>query len=239
MWPKQIVTKITKLKPVIALNCAQRNKERQKLKGEFVLNLIQAAGWPIWFLLLCSVIGLALIIERGLSLRSSQILSPTAREHAFELAQAEYIDQQQLQRLQQSCALGQIYTSLLEVREQPDFLRRQATEEAGAIVYFQLTRYLAALGTIAVIAPLLGLFGTVIGMIEIFASYSPQGSDPSLLAKGISMALYNTGFGIMIAVPALIAHRYYRSRSDFLLHRLEVEASKLNRFIEQTYELSR
>ena len=205
-----------------------------KIKGIRVLSIIQAAGWPIWFLLLCSVIGLALIIERGLSLRSNHILSPEARDHAFELAKAEHIDHQQLQRLQQSCALGQVYASLLEAREQPDILRRQATEEAGSMVYFQLTRYLPALGTVAVIAPLLGLFGTVVGMIEIFASYSPQGSDPSLLANGISMALYNTGFGIIIAVPALIAHRYYRSRSDFLLHRLEIEASKLNRFIEQT-----
>lgn len=199
-----------------------------------MLSIIQAAGWPIWFLLLCSVIGLALIIERGLSLRSSHILSPSARDQAFELAKAEHIDQQQLQRLRHSSALGQIYAGLLEVREQPDLLRRQAAEEVGSMVYFQLNRYLPALGTVAVIAPLLGLFGTVVGMIEIFSSYNPQGSDPSLLANGISMALYNTGFGIIIAVPALIAHRYYRSRSDFLLHRLEIEASKLNRFIERT-----
>lgn len=204
-----------------------------------MLSIIQAAGWPIWFLLLCSVIGLALIVERGLSLRSNHILSPGVRETAFELAQAKHIDPPQLQRLRQSNALGEIYASILEVRTQPDAIRKQAAEEAGNNVYFQLSRYLPALGTVAVIAPLLGLFGTVVGMIEIFSSYSPQGSDPALLANGISMALYNTGFGIIIAVPALIAHRYYRSRSDYLLHSLEIEASKLNRFIEQIHELSR
>lgn len=199
-----------------------------------MLSIIQAAGWPIWFLLLCSIIGLALIIERGLSLRSSKILNPAIRDYAFELAKAEHINPDQLQRLRQDSALGQIYANLLELHNEPDPIRRQAAEEAGAMVHFQLTRYLPALGTIAVIAPLLGLFGTVVGMIEIFASYTPQGSDPALLANGISMALYNTGFGILIAVPALIAHRYYRSRSDYLLHRLEVEASRLNRFIEKS-----
>lgn len=204
-----------------------------------MLSIIQAAGWPIWLLLLCSIIGLALIIERGLSLRSSKILNTEIREQAFELAKAGRIEDQQLQRLSQNSALGKIYAHLLEVRDQPEAIRRQSAEEAGAIVYFQLTRYLPALGTIAVIAPLLGLFGTVIGMIEIFSSYSPQGSDPAILANGISMALYNTGFGIMIAVPALIAHRYYRSRSDYLLHSLEIEASRLNRFVEQNHELSR
>lgn len=204
-----------------------------------MLSIIQAAGWPIWLLLLCSIIGLALIIERGLSLRSSKILNPEIREQAFELARANRIEDQQLQRLSQNSALGKIYAHLLEVRDQPEAIRRQSAEEAGAAVYFQLTRYLPALGTIAVIAPLLGLFGTVVGMIEIFASYSPQGSDPAILANGISMALYNTGFGIMIAVPALIAHRYYRSRSEYLLHSLEIEASRLNRFVEQNHELSR
>lgn len=198
-----------------------------------MLSLIQAAGWPIWFLLLCSIIGLALILERGFSLRSNKILNPDIRKHAFELAKAPTITSEQLQRLRQDSALGQVYSSLLENRTQPDPIRRQATEEAGAMVHFQLTRYLPALGTIAVIAPLLGLFGTVVGMIEIFSAYNPQGSDPAILANGISMALYNTGFGIIIAVPALIAHRYYRSRTDYLLHSLEIEASRLNRFIEQ------
>ncbi|WP_300647613.1 MotA/TolQ/ExbB proton channel family protein [Paenalcaligenes sp.] len=198
-----------------------------------MLSIIQAAGWPIWFLLLCSIIGLALIIERGISLRSAAVFSTAARDHAYELARQAHPSAEQIQRLQKTNALGHIYASLLQNKDQPETVRQHAAEDAGSEVYFQLNRYLPALGTIAVIAPLLGLFGTVVGMIEIFASYQPQGSDPTLLANGISMALYNTGFGIIIAVPALIAHRYYRSRSDYLLHRLEIEASRFNRFLSQ------
>ena len=198
-----------------------------------MLSIIQAAGWPIWFLLLCSIIGLALIIERAFSLRSAKILNLRLRDQAYEMAQHQDLLPEQIQRLRQSSPLGQIYASLLEHRQAPEFVRRQAAEETGSLIHFQLNRYLPALGTVAVVAPLLGLFGTVVGMIEIFASYSPQGSDPTLLANGIAMALYNTGFGIMIAVPALISHRYYRSRTDYLLNTLEVEAGRFNRFIEK------
>lgn len=198
-----------------------------------MLSIIQAAGWPIWFLLLCSIIGLALIIERAFSLRSAKVLNLRLRDHAYELARHPELLPEQIQRLRQNSALGQLYASLLEHRHDPEFVRRQAAEEIGSLIHFQLNRYLPALGTVAVIAPLLGLFGTVVGMIEIFAAYSPQGSDPTLLANGIAMALYNTGFGIMIAVPALIFHRYYRSRTDYLLNSLEVEAGRFNRFIDQ------
>src|SRR5690606_1077499 len=97
----------------------------------------------------------------------------------------------------------------------------------------RLNRYLPALSTIAVVAPLLGLFGTVVGMIDIFASYTPEGGDPAQLARGISIALYNTGFGIIIAVPALVFHRYFRSRVEEYLHRMEREASALNRIINR------
>lgn len=198
-----------------------------------MLSIIQAAGWPIWFLLLCSIIGLALIIERAFSLRSSKILDLRLRDQAYEMAQHTDLLPEQLQRLGQASPLGQLYAILLENRRAPEFVRRQAAEEVGSAIHFQLHRYLPALGTVAVVAPLLGLFGTVIGMIEIFSAYTPQGSDPALLANGIAMALYNTGFGIMIAVPALIFHRYYRSRADYLLNNLETEAGRFNRFIEQ------
>ena len=94
-------------------------------------------------------------------------------------------------------------------------------------VAFQLERYLPALATVATIAPLLGLFGTVIGMIEIFGAYRPDGSDPSELARGISIALYNTGFGILIAIPAVIAHRHFKSRVQALLVQMEQSARKV------------
>lgn len=199
-----------------------------------MLSIIQAAGWPIWLLLICSIIGLALIIERAFSLRSPLIITPDIREQAYEMIRAPEINIDTLQRMRKYSALGQLYASLLEHKNETALLRQQAAEETGTIIQFQLSRYIPALGTVAVVAPLLGLFGTVIGMIELFSAYSPQGGDPSILARGISMALYNTGFGILIAVPALIAHRYYRSRVNFLLHRLEIEASRFNRLIEQS-----
>ncbi len=198
-----------------------------------MLSIIQAAGWPIWFLLLCSIIGLALIIERAFSLRSAKIIDLRLRDQAYELAQQPTLLPEQIQRLNQGSPLGQLYASLLENRHAAEATRRQAAEEIGSTIHFQLNRYLPALGTVAVVAPLLGLFGTVVGMIEIFSAYSPQGSDPTLLANGIAMALYNTGFGILIAVPALVFHRYYRSRADYLLNSLEIESSRFNRFIDQ------
>lgn len=198
-----------------------------------MLSIIQAAGWPIWLLLICSIIGLALIIERGFSLRSPLIITPDIREQAYEMIRAPELNTDTLQRMRQYSALGQLYACLLEYKNETSLLRQQAVEETGAIVQFQLSRYIPALATVAVVAPLLGLFGTVIGMIELFSAYTPQGGDPAILARGISMALYNTGFGILIAVPALIAHRYYRSRVNFLLHKLEIEASRFNRLIEQ------
>jgi biopolymer transport protein ExbB len=104
---------------------------------------------------------------------------------------------------------------------------RLAVEDAGRDVAFQLERYLAALATVATIAPLMGLFGTVVGMIEIFAAYRPDGSDPTELARGISIALYNTGFGILIAIPAVIAHRHFKTRVQGLLIQLEQAARQV------------
>lgn len=199
-----------------------------------MLSIIQAAGWPIWLLLICSIIALALIIERAFSLRSSLILTPEIRDQAYEMIRASENHPDVLQRMRQHSALGLLYACLLEHKHENATQRQQAVEEIGATIHFQLARYIPALGTVAVIAPLLGLFGTVIGMIELFSAYSPQGGDPAALARGISMALYNTGFGILIAIPALIAHRYYRSRANYLLHRLEIEASRFNRLIEQS-----
>lgn len=100
-------------------------------------------------------------------------------------------------------------------------------EDTGRDVAFQLERYLPALATVATIAPLLGLFGTVIGMIEIFAAYRPDGSDPTELARGISIALYNTGFGILIAIPAVIAHRHFKTRVQALLLKMEQSARQV------------
>jgi biopolymer transport protein ExbB len=104
---------------------------------------------------------------------------------------------------------------------------KEAVEEAGRIAAHDLERFLTTLGTIATAAPLLGLFGTVIGMIEIFGSQSPTGTNPQQLAHGISIALYNTAFGIGIAIPALIFYRHYKNKVDGFVVDMEQQAAKL------------
>ena len=198
-----------------------------------MLALIDAAGWPVWLLLACSVLALALILERLLSLRTSRILPPGLARQIGELTLQNRIQDDSLARLHASSPLGRVLATVLQHRHEDAALRQAAAEAAGNELGYQLNKYIPALGTIAVIAPLLGLFGTVIGMIHIFAAYDPAGGDPSLVARGISVALYNTAFGILIAVPALIFHRYFRSRADFLLHRLESEAGALDRLLGQ------
>ena len=126
-----------------------------------------------------------------------------------------------IEKLAASCALGEILAEVLRYRHRPEADMRQAVEDTGQDVAYTLQRFLPALATVATIAPLLGLFGTVIGMIEIFAVYRPDGSDPTQMAHGISVALYNTAFGILIAIPAMIAHRLFRTRVDGLLLRME------------------
>lgn len=196
-----------------------------------MLGILQAAGWPIWFLVATSVLGLAIIIERAMSLRHKNILPVRLPGQVAELYRKDQDHPEALLRLAASSPLGRVLAEVLSTRHENDNSRLAAVEDVGKDVAYKLNRYLPALSTIAVVAPLLGLFGTVVGMIEIFASYTPAGGDPAQLARGISIALYNTGFGILIAIPALIFHRYYRSRVDYYLHQMEREASALNRLL--------
>ena len=184
-------------------------------------SIVAEAGWPIWLLLALSVVGLALIIERALSLQSARVIPPELAAQVRQMVQAGEDTPAAIEKLADSCALGEILAEVLRTRQRPAAEMRQAVEDTGQDVAYTLQRFLPALATVATIAPLLGLFGTVIGMIEIFAVYRPDGSDPTQMAHGISVALYNTAFGILIAIPAMIAHRLYRSRVDGLLLRME------------------
>lgn len=198
-----------------------------------MLEIIDAAGWPIWLLLATSVLGLALIIERFLSLRRKLILPPNLSAQVADLIQRNQQTPEAVDRLAENSPLGRILAEVLTNSAESNAYRVAAIEDVGKDVGHQLNRYLPALATIAVLGPLMGLFGTVIGMIEIFASYTPTGGDPAQLARGISIALYNTAFGIIIAIPALIFHRYFRSRVDYYLLRMEREANALNRLINR------
>ena len=189
--------------------------------------IIQAAGWPIWPLLLASVIALALIIERFVSLRDPKIIPPLLLEQAIEVYQRQGVDEDMLARLARDSPLGTVLAAGLRNHRSSRYVMKEAIDEAGRHVAHDLERFLTTLGTIATAAPLLGLFGTVIGMIEIFGSQGPTGTNPQQLAHGISIALYNTAFGIAIAIPALIFYRHFRNKVDTLVVEMEQLAAKL------------
>ena len=190
-------------------------------------SIVIQAGWPIWLLILVSIAGLAIVIERALSLQSRRIAPPDLTNQVLQLVRAQADQPEAIEKLRKSSPLGQILAELLNHRDLAASELRVVVEDAARDVAFQLERYLAALATVATIAPLLGLFGTVVGMIEIFAAYRPDGSDPTELARGISIALYNTGFGILIAIPAVIAHRHFKSRVQTLLNQMEQSARRV------------
>lgn len=197
-----------------------------------MLSIIQAAGWPIWPLILCSVVGLALVIERLTSLRTSRIAPPQLVDEVLSISRNSLPAMDVVNKLAENSVLGQVLASgLRAVIVEPritERMLRQTFEVAGRSAAQQLERYLNTLGTIAAAAPLLGLLGTVVGMIEIFGSQAPTGTNnPAALAHGISIALYNTAFGLIIAIPALMFYRYFRGRVDDHLMSLELAAERL------------
>lgn len=198
-----------------------------------MFSIIQAAGWPIWPLIVCSILGLALVIERFLSLKTAKVAPPQLLEEVLAAARTEVPATDVVDQLEKNSALGEVLASgLRAMQAKPDSSDdelRAALESRGRLVTHRLERYLSALATIASVAPLLGLFGTVVGMIDIFGSQSPAGGsgNPAQLAHGISVALYNTAFGLIIAIPALIFWRYFRARVDEYLLTLELAGERL------------
>lgn len=184
-------------------------------------SIVIQAGWPIWPLIALSIVGLAIVIERALSLNAARLIPNDLPAQVIQMVRAKADTPEAIEKLRTSSPLGLILSELLRCRHMPPAELRCAVEDAGRDVSHILQRYLPALATVASIAPLMGLFGTVVGMIEIFAAYKPDGSDPTELARGISIALYNTGFGILIAIPAVMVHRLFKSRVEALLLKME------------------
>ncbi|HXE22726.1 MAG TPA: MotA/TolQ/ExbB proton channel family protein [Rhodoferax sp.] len=206
-----------------------------------MLSIVQAAGWPIWPLVIASIVALALIIERFVSLKTARIAPPRLLDEAIAVSRSAVPVPDIVTQLEQNSALGAILASglrALNIDPHCSEAELRATlEGAGRSVAHQLEKYLNALATIASAAPLMGLFGTVIGMIEIFGSQA-SGSlgaagagNPAQLAHGISVALYNTAFGLIIAVPSLIFWRYFRGRVDEYLLTLELAAERFARHL--------
>jgi len=192
-----------------------------------VWSLIQAAGWPIWPLLAASVIALALIFERLYSLRQSVVAPPGLVDQVLAEFRQTGATPELLSKTARRAPLGRLLAAGLANVKSPRPVMKEAIEEVGRVVIHELERFLTTLGTIAAMAPLMGLFGTVVGMIEIFGSQSAAGSNPIQLAHGISIALYNTAFGLVVAIPAMIFYRHFRAKVDELVVEMEQQATKL------------
>lgn len=191
-------------------------------------SIVSQAGWPIWFLIILSVAMVAICIERFLSLRTERIAPSSLAATMLQTLRTSNDHAATLAKMAAASPLGAVLVETYKRSDLPPSQRRLAIEDVGRVQAHHLNRYLPLLSLIASIAPLMGLFGTVVGMIEIFGSYRPDGTDPTQLARGISTALYNTGFGIVIAVPAMMAHRYFKSRVASLLIQMEQASRQLN-----------
>ncbi|HTD89042.1 MAG TPA: MotA/TolQ/ExbB proton channel family protein [Burkholderiales bacterium] len=193
-----------------------------------MFSIIQAAGWPIWPLIIASVIALAIIAERLWSLRGSMVMPNGLLMQAVQEYRQNGASPASLAKLADGSPLGQVLAAGIKNIKSTPAVLKESIEEAGRAVAANLERFLTTLGTIAAIAPLLGLFGTVIGMIEIFGAASPSGnSNPTQLAHGISIALYNTAYGLVVAIPSMIFYRHFRGKVDNLLLDMEMQGTKL------------
>lgn len=190
-------------------------------------DIIIAAGWPIWPLIATSVFGVAIILERFWSLRESYVIPQNLMEDVKKLVGSGSIKRDAVEALRVNSPLGQIMAVAIENQNSSLEIIKDSIEEAGSLVSYKLERYLGALSTISTVAPLLGLFGTIIGMVELFSSFTSSGHDVAVFARGISIALYNTAGGIVVAVPAMIAFRYFRSKVDHLVNEMEQQALHL------------
>ena len=189
--------------------------------------IIQAAGWPIWPLLFASIVAVALIIERLITLRRSKILPEGLLEKVVGELRTSGATPEMINRVALSSPLGRVLAAGLRNVRSPREVMKESIEETGRAVVHDLERFLTTLGTIASIRPLMGLFGTVVGMIEIFGSQTPGGSNPQQLAHGISIALYNTGFGLVIAIPSMIFWRHFRALVNSFIIDMQQQAVRL------------
>lgn len=213
----------------ISHNRAFARTDRQET---VLVSIIQAAGWPIWLLIVCSIVALALILERLYHLRPSLVAPPTLVDEVLGVSKSSLPSGDVIDKLAENSVLGTVLAAgLRSVVAEPRITEtslRLAIENAGRTAVHRTERYLNTLGTIASAAPLLGLFGTIIGMIEIFGSQAPTGqSNPQMLSHGISVALYNTAFGLIIAIPSLMFYRYFRGRVDEFQLTMEIAAERL------------
>lgn len=193
-----------------------------------MFEIIKSGGWLMLPIILCSIIAMGIIVERYWALRRDKIAPKDQLAQVWSQIKNNQMDGAKLKELKQSSALGQILAAGLSNSKLGRDVMKDSIEEAASHVAHEMERFLSALGTIAAITPLLGLLGTVLGMIEVFTAIMVQGTgNAGVLAGGISQALITTATGLAIAIPALIFHRALTRRVDELLVNMEQEAIKL------------
>lgn len=190
--------------------------------------LIQAGGWVMWPIMLCSMAALAIVAERCWSLQRKRVIPPGLVEQVWQWARTGVLDGKRLQALHRSSPLGRVLAAGIANRNYEREIMKESIDEVGRHVAHDLGRYLNTLGSIAGVSPLLGLLGTVFGMITMFSAVSQHGAgNPQELAAGIGQALITTAAGLTVAIPALMFHRYLRGKVDSLVIDMEQEAVKL------------
>jgi biopolymer transport protein ExbB len=192
-----------------------------------VFAIIEAAGWPIWPIVFASILALGIIAERFWSLRQSLVAPAGLLPAVVQELKQKGVSAEMLVRLAQGSPLGQVFAAGLKNVKSSREVMKESIEEAGRAAAYDLERFLTTLGTIASISPLLGLLGTVIGMVQIFGAQTPSGASPAVLAHGISVALYNTAFGLIVAIPSMIFYRHFRAKVESLVVDMEQQAIKL------------
>ena len=190
--------------------------------------IVTAGGWLMVPIIGCSIVALAIVGERFFTLRSGRVLPANLVADVWRLASTRQLNDDKVREIQQGSPLGQVLAAGLLNKSHDREIMKASIEEVGGHVAHELTRYLNALGTIAAVTPLLGLLGTVIGMITVFTNITTVGvGNPAQLAGGISQALITTAGGLMVAIPALMFHRYFRAKVDGLVVDMEKESLKL------------
>lgn len=190
--------------------------------------IVTAGGWLMIPIVACSIVALAIVGERFFTLRQKKILPPNLVAEVWRMANNRQLNEEAIREIQQASPLGRVLAAGLASSDQDREIMKESVEEIGGHVAHEMTRYLNALGTIAAVTPLLGLLGTVVGMISVFTNITTVGvGNPAQLAGGISQALITTAGGLMVAIPALMFHRHFRAKVDTLVVGMEKESLKL------------
>ncbi len=189
-----------------------------------MLEIVQAGGWLMLPIIACSIVAAAIILERLWTLQPTRVLPTDLTTEVWQWVKSNQLDREHIQSLHQSSPLGQILAAGLSSGHMGREIAKEKVQDTGRHVVHELERYLNSLGTIAAISPLLGLLGTVIGMVKVFAAITVYGvGNPNVLAGGISEALITTAAGLSVAIPSLIGYRFLRGKVDDLVVQMEKE----------------